>query len=238
MQDLFNEKNKRISELEVALATTKSLLDYSKEINLKNKNGREVNEVVEKVKETSPVKPKKCKFENTGTCNRKESCKFLHPASICQGFSRFGSCPKEGKCEDRHPRSICHAWRNARHCPEGNACRDRHPQVISSPPTTCVETKPQISTPAPSYYFPAPPTTNYPPCRASNQMGYQGHQPFLDVGVAAVCGPGLNMVRPSLTACCQDQVQHSHDQPRQVTHPLHHPSRLQSWPQLQRSQGL
>ena len=95
MQDLFNEKNKRISELEVALATTKSLLDYSKEINLKNRNGREANEVVEKVKEASPIKHKKCKFENTGTCNRKESCKSSTLYQSARGLAGSAPAPRK-----------------------------------------------------------------------------------------------------------------------------------------------
>ena len=122
MQAIYNEKNRKISELELALATTKSLLDYAKEIS----NNKEVaKEAVEKVKEASPPKLKRCKFENTGACNRKDSCKFVHPVTVCQGFSRFGSCPKEGKCEERHPRSVCISWRNTGYCEEGDACRNR-----------------------------------------------------------------------------------------------------------------
>ena len=143
MQEVFNDKNRKISELELALATTKSLLDYAKEIS----NGKEVaKEAVEKVKEASPPKPKKCKFENTGACNRKDSCKFVHPVAVCQGFSRFGSCPKEGKCEDRHPRSVCINWRNTRYCVEGDACRNRHPLDTSAIPPNFVDIKPQRAT--------------------------------------------------------------------------------------------
>ena len=42
MQEIFNDKNRKISELEIALATTKSLLDYAKEINLKVKDKEEI----------------------------------------------------------------------------------------------------------------------------------------------------------------------------------------------------
>ena len=121
-------------------------------------------------------------------------------------------------------------------------CRNRHPIELSAPPPSYAESRPLRQSSAglpsaPPCYRPVPTSIGHAPCRAGSQVGYQGHHSFLDAGTAAVCGPGLSMARPTLQSCCQDQAHHSHDLPHQVTQSLPRSSRLQSWPQLQRSHG-
>ena len=77
LQNIINEKNRKISELEISLATTKSILEHTKEINHKKDEERDIKseDSYESIKSrpvSSPVKSiKKCRYENSGSCNKR-----------------------------------------------------------------------------------------------------------------------------------------------------------------------
>ena len=229
LQNIINDKNRKISELEISLATTKSILEHTKEINSsKNEDSfikPEFDEPLIKFKtKTSPAKPiKKCRFENSGSCNKKESCSFLHPVATCQAFSRLGSCQDEKKCVYRHPRNICTSWKTYRACKEGEKCRDRHPLEYSGPPPSIPDQRIQRN------------SSSGGPSPTHNPGWSQGcAQSFLDVGGAAACGPGIAMTSTrTALGCCQDPAyqQQPHHQHLPPHHPVrsHHHGHHQPW---------
>ena len=73
---------------------------------------------------------KKCQYENTGNC-RKKNCKDAHPKSTCKQHSKFGTCPFPARCEDRHPNEVCYYWQRFRSCRDGENCRRRHPDSFT-----------------------------------------------------------------------------------------------------------
>ena len=75
---------------------------------------------------------RKCKYENTGTCNNKANCRNYHPQKVCQQFSSFGSCSLDSICELRHPATSCFEWESYGVCRLGDKCRHRHPCVAHS----------------------------------------------------------------------------------------------------------
>ena len=74
---------------------------------------------------------KKCQYENTGSCRRKD-CNKYHPKKTCQPYSKLGSCPLESSCEHRHPFGVCHEWERFGSCRSYEVCRFKHPFEFQS----------------------------------------------------------------------------------------------------------
>ena len=65
---------------------------------------------IERNQETKKVKvQKKCKYFNSGYCNKRESCPFAHPDEICQEHLSSGKCENYRYCQRRHHRE-CRNW--------------------------------------------------------------------------------------------------------------------------------
>ena len=235
LQEALNSKNRKIAELEIALATTKSILTHSKEINSKdtreNKSKHEEAGDSEKKTEPKPSSPtkamKRCRFENTGTCIKNSSCTFVHPKLTCQSFSKVGSCQRESKCDYRHPRSVCESWRRSSSCHEGESCRNRHPVDCSRPPPMYIDPRLQSNRAMTQNYNQTQFKTQTPVMSSSfsSRCGSNpiNNQSFLEMGVAAACGPGRNSTNsPTATTmrCCPEQT-YSHYIPGQPPHHSH-----------------
>ena len=130
LQLAINEKNGRISKLELENTRLQMMFDHAKEIKHDKPNAeREKPKKEDKESSESQVpKPNiKCFYENNGTCRDQDKCKFSHPKKTCQSYSKLGSCPQESLCEHRHPRKICLRLQSTGYCAGGDRCRDRHP---------------------------------------------------------------------------------------------------------------
>ena len=97
------EKGKKISQLENVNTRLKVLKDQAQEIEEKTKHHRRIHDEVSTKKSDTKInwkkdEKKKCKFENSGTCRRKNSCGDYHPKTTCQSYSKLGSCPLESRC--------------------------------------------------------------------------------------------------------------------------------------------
>ena len=76
---------------------------------------------------SSSNKRKRCKYNNTGKCNKGAECKDLHVSKTCQIHSKLGQCPYEDKgCEHRHPVKVCYEWQQCGTCRHGDSCRFSH----------------------------------------------------------------------------------------------------------------
>ena len=127
-----SEKGKKIFELENVNTRLKVLKDQAQEIEEKTKHHRRIHDEVSTKKSDTKInwkkdEKKKCKFEHSGTCRRKNSCGDYHPKTTCQSYSKLGSCPLESRCEHRHPYGVCYEWEQHGTCRHGDGCRHRHP---------------------------------------------------------------------------------------------------------------
>ena len=135
LQQYINEKNGKISELEITNTRLQMMYDHSKEIGNKPPNAKDKKDEDKSAKPSDPTEkvtsePKvktKCFYENNSTCRDHERCKFLHPKKTCQSFSKLGSCSQESLCEHRHPQNICFRLQSTGYCASGDRCRNRHP---------------------------------------------------------------------------------------------------------------
>ena len=134
LQLSINEKNTKISQLEIANTRLQSMFEHAKELG--QKNSKPNDESGKSKKENDPKEPvepeakkqnAKCFYENNGTCRDADKCKFVHPKKTCQAFSKLGSCAQENLCDHRHPRKVCPRLQSTGYCPGGDRCRDRHP---------------------------------------------------------------------------------------------------------------
>ena len=104
----------------------KIMLDQKKALSMPCSRQESMSAVTdsEKVEEKTL---KKCFYENSGTCRKKEKCKYLHPKKTCQTFSKMGSCLDVEKCQLRHPKESCSRFLSSGSCHLGDRCRERHP---------------------------------------------------------------------------------------------------------------
>ena len=142
LQLALNEKSSRISELESEKSHLNIMLAHFRDID-KSKQAVKKNDASppsgtssppitsDKTSGGSQSRNKKCSFENSGTCAKKETCPYYHPKRVCQNFSKLGSCSNEASegttCDLRHLRKICFRLEASGYCNSGDRCRYRHP---------------------------------------------------------------------------------------------------------------
>ena len=132
----LNDKNNKIATLEAENSRLQMLVEQTQVLSKGISPKAEVEVVSSKVKESKPIKAKKCKFENLGTCIHPETCEYFHPKGICQSYSKLGACSlevsKDSSCDFRHPKKTCNRFVNTGYCPQGDNCRYRHPLQSNS----------------------------------------------------------------------------------------------------------
>jgi hypothetical protein len=123
LEAIFKEKNllqQKINCIDESIKLLNEKLDDMKmEKEIENKDSTKPC--------TKIVKPKQCRYDRKGFCNKRERCLFFHTQRVCEDYVVIGVCSQEN-CEQRHPQN-CHSFLQSQ-CKWGKRCKYLHKEQI------------------------------------------------------------------------------------------------------------